>query len=169
MLSLPPSSYSASSPGAPALLPHQRPHGSSYLREHRLCVTPDATLHGQVAVEPDVAQRAEDRGEVGVAGPGMGAVAVGEVDVGQVAVSATDSLAGVVFLYVHVEQVAHHLDGVPPYGLAQLDSPFEAVQHVVLVTVEGLEQHQRSFSVGVLAELFESVEQHAPVFVFRTE
>src|ERR687894_668947 len=97
----------------------------------------------------------------------MGAVAVGEVDVGEVAASVPDRPSEVVLLDAHVEEVAHHPDGGTPRDLAELDPIFQLVQHVVLVAVEGLEQHECALPLGVLAELLEGVEEHAPVFLLR--
>src|SRR5688500_4891860 len=41
------------------------------------------------------------------------------------------------------------------------------VQHVVLVAVERLEQHESSLVFGMLSQLLQGVEQHASVFFFR--
>src|SRR5918997_496326 len=41
------------------------------------------------------------------------------------------------------------------------------VQHVVLVAVERLEQHERSLAFGMLSKLLQGVEQHASIFFFR--
>jgi hypothetical protein len=65
----------------------------------------------------------------------MGAVAVGEVDVGEVAASVPDRPSQVVLLDVHVEQVAHHPDRGAPRELAEIDPILQAVHHVVLVAV----------------------------------
>src|SRR5215210_4260154 len=77
-----------------------------------------------------------------------------------------DSFAEVVLLDVHVEEVAHHLDR-SPNGLAEFDRLLHAVQHMVLVAVGRLEQHERSLAFGVLPELLQRFEQYAPVFLLR--
>jgi hypothetical protein len=129
---------------------------------------PDAALHGHVAVETNVAQRLEGTGEVRVTGARLEAIAVGEVDVGEVPTRVTYRLPQLVLLDVHVEEVAHDLQGAPTHGVAQLDRVLEAVEHVVLVAVERLQQQEGFPSIGPIprtgvpsARSTESISRHS--------
>src|SRR5215208_7681836 len=102
-------------------------------------VAPDATLHGHVAVETDAAQCVEGPGEVRVSGSRLETVAVGVVDMDEMVFRLADSFAEVVLLDVHVEEVAHDLNGWASRGLTEIDRLLHAVQHVVLIAVERLE------------------------------
>src|SRR5918998_4926434 len=122
------------------------------LGEYLPGVAPDAALHCHVAVETDIAQRPEGSSKVRVTRARLEAVAVGEVDVGEMPLCPADGLAEVVLLDIHVEEVAHHLDRRAPNGLAEFDRLLHAVKHVVLVAVERLEEHEGSSLGGRLFE-----------------
>src|SRR5215208_5489724 len=148
-------------------LPHPRPQVPHDLTEDLPGVAPDAALHCHIALETDVVQRTEGPGEVRVTRSRLETVAVGEVDVGEMSLCTTDGLAEVVLLDVHVEEVAHHLDRRAPNGLAKFDRLLHAVEHVILVAVERLEEHESTLAFGMLSQLLQCVEQHALVFLLR--
>jgi hypothetical protein len=140
------------------------PHG---LGERLFGVAPDAALHRHEALEADVPERREGAGKVRVSRPGLEAAAVGEVDVGEAVARRPDGPAEVVLLDVHVEEVAHDLHGGAAHGFAVLVRPFHAVQHVVLVAVQGFEEDERTLPLGVLTEFLQRVEEDAPVLRIR--
>src|SRR5918995_3016769 len=137
------------------------------LRQNLLGIAPDTALHGHIAIETDAAQCVEGPCEVRVAGSRLEAIAVGEVDVGEMSLCPAYGIAQVVLLYVHVEEVAHDLDRGMPGGLAEFDRLLHAVEHVVLVAVERLEEHERPLFVCVFSKLLQGVEEHAPVLFLR--
>src|SRR5215218_302587 len=148
-------------------LPHPRPQVPDDIGEDLPGVASDAALHCHVAVETAVTQRTEGPGEVRVTRSWLETVAVGEVDVGEMPLCPADGLAEVVLLDIHVKEVAHHFDRRAPNGLAEFDFLLHAVEHVILVAVERLEEHESSLIFCMLSQLLQGVEQHAPILFFR--